>query len=197
MTDTNTRENAAYIRDGALVLYFDRAEKPVLARFDLDTLAQASFEVSAKDKDGFYTVMLYDFSGEAQPVAQFASKGDAHQALYAILQALLHHKGGKNKGVKPDGVKGWAARAVTMLAKLIMYVSVLLVLLVAGDFVYFNYIKPALEPAPANGAQQTAVPPSQETEADPAASLPEGEAVSADEFLSTLPGQTSFPSFER
>ena len=33
----------AFIRDGALILYFDKAETPFVARFDLDSLAQANF----------------------------------------------------------------------------------------------------------------------------------------------------------
>jgi hypothetical protein len=87
MTDLH---NKAFIRDDALILHFDTAQTPFVARFDLDSLVQANFEVTNKDNSFYLT--LRDFSGNQQNVAQFSAKADAHQALYAILQALLSHK---------------------------------------------------------------------------------------------------------
>lgn len=84
---------SAYIRDDALILYFDLAETPLVARFDLDSLAQANFEVTKRGD--IFVLVLRDFSGMKQEITTFVNKADAHQALYSILQALLSY--GENK----------------------------------------------------------------------------------------------------
>lgn len=77
----------ATIRDNALILSLENAEVPLVARFDLDSLAQANFIVQSFDN--FHQLGLRDFSGQLQPIAQFSNKMDAHQALHQILQALV------------------------------------------------------------------------------------------------------------
>ena len=200
MTEKTHQEKAAFIRDGALVLYFDMAEKPVLARFDLDTLAQASFEVSAKDKDGFYTIMLHDFSGDPQPVAQFASKGDAHQALYAILQALLSQK--EQARSRHAHIAGQAHQAgsrwgrfLKEFLKTVLYLLTFAFLVYAALFIYYGYI---VQKSPSDAASDSAAGTISDTRPqDPAAqqsNIPEGEVLSAEQFLSTLTGdQPSSP----
>ncbi len=83
----STPTGHATIRDGALILSLEAAEVPLVARFDLDSLAQANFIVQSFDK--FHQLSLRDFSGQIQPIAQFSNKMDAHHALHHILQALV------------------------------------------------------------------------------------------------------------
>src|SRR5690606_21168966 len=95
-----------------------------------------------KDKDGFYTIMLHDFSGEAQAVAQFASKGDAHQALYAILQALLSQKeqvGTRSACSTGSKCCGFFKDFLKTIAYLLLFVF----LVYACFFVYYGYIAPS------------------------------------------------------
>lgn len=190
MTQTDNQKSA-FIREGALVLYFDLAEKPVIARFDLDTLAQASFEVSSKDAEGFYTIVLNDFSGAGQPVAQFASKADAHNALYAILQALLSHK---EKDVSSCASRcGCGCRGFFKgLLRTLLHLIVLALLTYGSLYLYFMYVAPspqngapvAMKNVPGLSGQQTNT-----NEQKPAqSSIPSGEAISAEDYLSTLTG---------
>lgn len=186
MTQADTQKSA-FIRDGALVLYFEMAEKPVIARFDLDTLAQASFEVSAKDKDGFYTIMLNDFSDQSQAVAQFASKGDAHQALYAILQALLSHKE-KDATAKASGCCGCGGVGGFFkgMVRTVLHIVVVMALVYAAMYAYYGFVAPALNPLAKQVANQQS--PTAAQNASPEATS-QGEEMNADDFLSTLSGE--------
>lgn len=189
MTQSDTQKSA-FIRDGALVLYFEMAEKPVIARFDLDTLAQASFEVSAKDKDGFYTIMLNDFSDQSQAVAQFASKGDAHQALYAILQALLSHKEKDAAAQKSCCGCGGFGGFFKGMIRTVLHIVVVMALVYAAMYAYYGFISPALNPLAQQVANKQASTASQNASPDAAPQgVGAGEEMNADDFLSTLTGE--------
>lgn len=180
-------QKQAFIRDGALILYFDKAETPFVARFDLDSLAQANFEVVDK-KDGHYHLTLRDYTGEAQTIGVFASKNDSHQALYLILQALLDQPvvagGCCPVTKKPCGV--W--RFFKALLKYTLFVLVVVFLL----YHLLTWPIPVEQAAVATRGPATtsSLVPEQQVPGQaqaPAASglsaLPQGEAVDADALL--------------
>lgn len=191
----------AFIRDHALVLYFDNAETPFVARYDLESLAQANFEVADK-KDGTYALTLRDFAGQTQTVGQFAAKADAHQALYAILQALLAHKTQNDAAVQSCGGVCWLVR---LLAAGLIVLGLLMLFYVVSGFVReFSAHRAITSPAetaapmtqdntllppsmmiPPQAATAPAMPQDEAPAADDEAlgDLPEGEAVDADSFL--------------
>lgn len=161
-----------FIRDDALILYFDKAETPFIARFDLDSLARATFEVTDK-KDGIYHLTLRDYAGETQEIGRFSSKNDAHQALYLILQALLERGASVVTATKTGGL---FRRFVTVLVKYLV-IACLTALVLLGGLYGFARLSAPIE----NGAGKTvsAEPKAQ----NGAAALPEGEAMDADELL--------------
>jgi hypothetical protein len=156
----------AYLRDGALILYFDMAETPFLSRFDLDSLAQANFEVADK-KDGIYSLVLRDYTGQVQTIGQFSSKGDAHNALYAILKALLSHK---EKSQKTCSKLGCFLKGV-----LKFFLAILLLLALLWGYVWLRLPAKTVHSNPSI-AQSDAIRNAQPV-------VPQGEAVDADEFL--------------
>jgi len=183
----------AVIRDNALILYFENAETPFVARFDLDSLAQANFEVADK-KENFFELTLRDFTGTTQVIGQFATKADAHQALYAILQALVSHK---EENVVVVEKASAACGFGCVLGKILKWL-----LIIIGAIVVIYYI---LGQIPAPGSAQkinatnapVAAPVMSEA---PAASTvhegglstaPEGEGVNADALLG---GQSTPPA---
>ncbi len=158
-------QKKAFIRDGALVLYFEAAENPVVSRFDLDTLAQANFEVNKREPN--FALVLKDFAGSEQIVAQFSSKAEAHQALYSILQALLDHRGAP-EGVCGEKSSGWCRFFKWFFGILAALVLVWVILIALSEPI-----------------EKTPTAPSPEATASaPSSALPEGEAVDLDEMFS-------------
>lgn len=169
-------QKCAFIRDNALVLYFDKAETPFVARYDLDSLAQANFEVTDK-KDGVFTLSLRDYSGRSQDVGQFGNKADAHQALYTILQALLEHTGQNGaRSCKPSGWCGIGCAILKLFKWILLIIGALVVLygllsIIPVSGVVSDHAAPLKMSSPVvppQGAQTSL------------SSLPEGEAVDAD-----------------
>jgi hypothetical protein len=158
-------EKKAFIRDGALVLYFDAAENPVVARLDLESLAQANFEVVKREPN--FVLMLKDFSGQEQVLAQFAAKADAHQALYAILQALLEHQGA---GDAP------CAKKSSGCGRFFKWVFWILGILAVAFIVLLFVANPVSHDAPPEASAEVSSAPS-------ADSVPEGEAMDLDAML--------------
>lgn len=184
-------QRKAFIRDGALVLYFDNADTPFVARFDLDSLAQANFEVADKHEN-IYPLTLRDFSGQVQIVGQFATKADAHQALYAILQALLSHKGDDADAVTgPCGF--WCVmRKVVKWILLVTGAVVLaynLLVIAARPFSTVrhapqeNAVQAPVEEQKSEAAPEANTSEVQEPKAADLSAIPEGEAVDADSLL--------------
>lgn len=194
-----TGQTSASIRDNALILYFDKAETPFVARYDLASLAQANFEVLQKN-DGTYILSLRDYAGRAQEVGEFATKADAHQALYLILQAFLQHKdiaagSSAGRGARPCGLM---CRIGCFLLRFLKWV-----LMLTGALVLL-YVLLGMIPAPRFLQQQAGLTGSSAdarktagvtTDSTPAPqtaqhagqtdinTLPEGEAVDADSLL--------------
>lgn len=155
----------AFIRDGALVLYFETAENPVVSRFDLDSLAQANFEVNKREPN--FALVLKDFSGSEQTVAQFSSKADAHQALYAILQALLDHQpSDKSCGTCCRKSSGWCRFFKWIFGILTVFVLIYLALILLA------------------GQIDTTAVPEKTAMAETAPVMPQGESVDLDAMLS-------------
>ena len=175
----------AFIRDGALILYFDQAETPFVARFDLDSLAQANFEVADK-KDGIFHLTLRDYSGDTQTIGQFSSKNDAHQALYLILQALLEmpqQAGGVVVSKKPSLLWRVLCKLVKGFLILLLLLGILYALLSVP--LPFTATQPdAAMPAPVSSSAPVAVRPS-------VSEVPDGEAVDADVMLNNLTGSSA------
>jgi hypothetical protein len=109
----------ATIRDNALVLSLDKAETPMVARFDLDSLAQANFVI--QQNGNVHQLNLHDFSGSVQNIAQFANKIDAHQALQHILQALVNH-------TTPKQMPDTTSRAGTVLSWILKILGVVFII---------------------------------------------------------------------
>lgn len=174
-SDTNmiapSDQKHAFIREGALILYFDKAETPFVARFDLESLAQASFEVTDK-KDGFYHLVLNNYTVGSQTVGQFGSKNDAHQALYEILQALLSYNGNENMvcARKPKGCNSFFWRLLKWILLSIVTLLVIYALLI-------------LIPVPKSLSSRVEAPATQKAGSNALSALPEGEAVDADSVL--------------
>lgn len=161
----------AFIRDGALILYFDKAETPFVARFDLDSLAQANFEVADK-KEGIYHLTLRDYSGETQTIGQFGSKTDAHQALYLILQALLEQPTGMMVVEEKPNLL-W--RFIKTLMKILAFIfAVLLILYTLARMPIF----------PENNFQPQ---PTAQSGENSVSEIPQGESFDADELLGINP----------
>jgi hypothetical protein len=176
ITATEKPTASAYLRDGALILYFDMAETPFVSRFDLDSLAQANFEVSDK-KDGIYSLVLRDYTGQVQTIGQFSSKGDAHQALHAILKALLSQTG--SSGGKFCGLWCFAKGVLKF------FVALLLLLLLLYCFLRIP-ARPNSDHLAAPVAQNDVAPSNSS-----APVVPQGEAVDADQFLKQASPQPS------
>lgn len=168
----------AFIRDGALILYFDKAETPFVARFDLDSLAQANFEISDK-KDGIYHLTLRDYSGETQTIGEFASKNDAHQALYMLLQALLE---------QPTGIMLVEKNSNPVWRGIKTFLNYLLMFFVAAYLLYILATLPIWPTGPA--IEQPAATP---LATGKVSEIPEGEAIDADTLLGTSPVQDQVP----
>lgn len=154
----------AIIRDGALILSLETAEVPLVARFDLDSLAQANFIVQSFDK--FHQLSLRDFSGQIQPIAQFPNKMDAHQALHHILQALVEHgQPAKNQNHKITfgTVIGWILKLLGVT---------FIVTLLYATYLYRGQALPHL-----GGAAQT------QTTSLPDLNVPEGEPQDVDNLF--------------
>lgn len=176
-------QQCAFIRDNALVLYFDKAETPFVARYDLDSLAQANFEVTDK-KDGLFTLALRDYSGRSQDIGQFPNRADAHQALFTILQALLEHKDSTEKTErKMRGVCGIGCMLLRVLKWVLLIIGALVALYIilglvpASLFSGGNQVNNVVQ-AP---VQKTMT--GKNTMAD-LSTLPEGQAVDADALFS-------------
>lgn len=161
----------AFIRDGALILYFDTSEAPFVARFDLDSLAQAKFEIEDK-RESAYILTLRDFSGEAQDVGRFNTKAEAHQALHAILQALVSHSQGRNDKAESFSGKSFLAGAFKWFVKALIIAFIVLLLL----WIVFAFF---ITPAPENGT----IPSQTTSSASPVSNMPAGEAIDADAIL--------------
>jgi hypothetical protein len=168
MTKTADLHNQAFIRDDALILHFDTAQTPFVARFDLDSLVQANFEVT--NKDGGFALTLRDFSGASQNVAQFAAKADAHQALYAILQALLSHARSTPEKSCGTGSRVWC------MFKCLLGLALILGLLYAA-FIWFM-VRPDAVPLKTPAASSAAA-----MAPAPVATVPEGEPVDMNSLL--------------
>lgn len=177
MTNADNVKKAT-VRDNTLVLYFDTAENPLVARFDLESLAQAHFEVAKRDAG--FVLILRDFSGAVRDIAQFGSKADAHQALYAILQALLDHDGGVSGTGKKCGGKGsWFLCLIKWFFILAGVVSVAWLLMLAFT-----------TPPDLRGDMST---PAVVTPKAEGFKAPEGEAFDLD---SVLPSESAAPQSE-
>jgi hypothetical protein len=115
----NSHQSSTYavIRENALVLSLDKPDTPVVARFDLDSLAQANFIVQAEGT--MHKLVLRDFSGSERLIAQFNNKIDAHQALQHILQALVSHNTpahhAADKKCTIGRVGGWVLKALGII----------------------------------------------------------------------------------
>lgn len=168
---------SAYIRDDALILYFETAETPLVARFDLDSLVQANFEVSKKDEQ--FALILRDFSGQRQEITVFANKADAHQALYAILQALLSYgEAQKEVGEKPN-----------LFWKFLKWLILTFIVALGIGFALIWLATPVSHIAIPE-ATKTAQPATHS--AEPAATtLPEGEPMDMEQFITTPDQQSS------
>lgn len=184
-------QRCAFINENALVLYFDKAETPFVARYDLDSLAQANFEVTDK-KDGLFTLSLRDYAGRSQDVGQFSNKADAHQALYTILQALLEHKGQNGTcTIKPFSLCGIGCGLLKLLKWVLIVIGVLVVLYVLTGLipVSSNVLTGAdmasVSVAPDHAAAMTSNQASSGV-ATGLSALPEGEAVDADALFSGM-----------
>lgn len=183
----------AFIRDNALVLYFDNAETPFVARLDLDSLAQANFEVTDK-KDGTHALTLRDFSGQVQNIGLFATKADAHQALYAILQALLSYKAENGQGgsCARGGFVCWLKK---LLKVTLWIIGILVVLYILLGLIPVRTTEPVSDKADApvaatqDATSETAPAPQQQDA--PLSAAPEGEAVDADAVLGNVQDDTT------
>lgn len=182
-------QKCAFIRENALVLYFDKAETPFVARYDLDSLAQANFEVTDK-KDGLFTLSLRDYSGRAQDVGQFANKADAHQALYTILQALLNHKG-QQSGCQRKGFS-WCGIGCGLL-KLLKWVLLIIgaLVLLYGLLGIIPVSGPVSNEVPAVKMSTMSGDAGGQDKVTDLSTLPEGEAVDADSLFSDTASQQS------
>lgn len=178
-------QKCAFICENALVLYFDKAETPFVARYDLDSLAQANFEVTDK-KDGLFTLGLRDYSGRSQDVGQFGNRADAHQALFTILQALLEHKDdASRKECKIFSLRGMGCMALRLFKWILMTIGALVLLYVLLSVTPTSLFtmgsvqktQAVQSSAPQSGQQKSLT--GQAGQADLSA-LPEGEAVDAD-----------------
>lgn len=174
LTLAATGQKHAFIRDGALILYFDKAEVPFVARFDLDSLAQANFEVVDK-KDGLFHLTLRDYSGETQTIGQFNSKNDAHQSLYLILQALLTQSGDQPVCKKRKCSYLWRVLKGMIKAALVLLVAYVLLQV----YVWYN-IRHASAPVAVSSVEAPAANNSAMS------AIPEGEAIDADAALQSL-----------
>lgn len=172
-------QKKAFIRDGALILYFDTAEIPFVGRYDLESLAQANFEVSEK-REGFYYLTLRDFSGQTQNIGQFGSKTDAHHALYAILQALLSQQEKQGGNRRIQGSRGKIISFLLNVLKTIAAILVaVLILVVVLRLVSTRNV--GTPPIASVGPNMTTPSPGAAPRAP--LDLPEGEAVDADSIL--------------
>jgi hypothetical protein len=155
----------AVIRENALVLSLDKSDMPVVARFDLDSLAQANFVVQQQGAD--YQLTLRDFSGTTQPIAQFTNKIDAHQALNHILQALVTHS------IPKEAPAGKSTGLIILRCLLALFaITTFLMLIVFGIYGYSRMNNPAQLPL---------------VQSTPSSSLPEGEPQDLENLLSQFP----------
>lgn len=169
---TSSHNSHAIIRDNALILSLETAETPLVARFDLDSLAQANFIV--QNFDGIYHLNLRDFSGQVQAIAQFNSKIEAHQALHYILHALVNHSTDTATTQPPK--RSLLGRLISFVLQLCGVVFILLVLY--GVYIY-HFHRDRLLPLTPVTVQQPA----------PEITLPEGEAQDIDQLLESTPKQ--------
>ncbi len=154
----------ATIRDNALVLSLDKAETPMVARFDLDSLAQANFVI--QQKGNVHQLNLHDFSGSVQNIAQFANKIDAHQALQHILQALVSHSTPRQT---PESIAR-ASRIFSWILKILGIIFIIALLYVA--YIYWQM------------RQHVAIMPPQATAEDQG--FPEGEPQDVDSLFAPV-----------
>ena len=152
----------AVIRENALILYLDKSETPVVARFDLDSLAQANFII--QPEGNLHRLNMRDFSNNTQTIAEFSNKIDAHQALNHILQALVNHKLPKEMVTSPKVaiIFGWALKVLG-----IAFIALCL-------YLAYNYIR-MHQRTPASSIEQSA------------ASTTDGEAQDLEELLTSPP----------
>jgi hypothetical protein len=169
MTDTTKK---ATVRDNTLVLYFDTAENPLVARFDLESLAQTHFEVMKKDAS--FALVLRDFSGSVRDIAVFPSKADAHQALYAILQALLEYDGGGTCS------KSCCRKKRSLFVSLIKWFFILVGVAATGWLAVLFLTSPVQNSVP----HQESVPTVSAPRTD-GLNAPDGQAVDLDSVLPT------------
>lgn len=138
----------AVIRENALILSLDKSETPIVARFDLDSLAQANFVV--QQEAGMHRLSMRDFSGNTQTIADFSNKIDAHQALNHILQALVNHKLPKEQNPTSK-----AAQIFSALLKFLGIAFILLALYLAYGYIRLNQtMTPSVNPV--SGTEQAA-----------------------------------------
>jgi hypothetical protein len=197
--DVQSKKHAS-VRDGVLILYFEGAETPFVARFDLDSLAQANFEVADK-KDGFHTLVLRDYSGDTQTIGQFSEKADAQQALYDIVQALLNNTSETSAVCATANPKSCSRVKCffAWLLKAIMYLLLAVLVIYGILHIPVSSTRIAKPTAPAatesNGQGDVAPSAAKEERNVPNLSiLPEGEAVDAD---SILPDMDAAPAAEQ
>lgn len=157
----------AMIHDGALVLSFDTSEMPTVARFDLDSLAQANFVIQPADQA--YHLNLRDFSGQIQPIAKFTNKIDAHQALHLILQALVTYHTPKEKG-NNTGIFS------SIIKTILLFITILIII--------FGLILMNNKPISTPETQITKTEDNNiDTQSTPEIRLPEGEIIDLDVLL--------------
>lgn len=184
----------ATVQNGTLILHFENAETPMVSRLDLDSLAQATFEV--QQKDGAYYLRLHDSaahdSNTGQNFGKFTTKADAHQALHAILQALLAQQPETMKSAcstsagrcSKKGKCGW----LLCFGKIILFLLVAFILFSLGGL---NGMRVAEYKAQQKSVATTEAPVAAPTVAEQPAAVPtpetvtapEGEAMDADALL--------------
>jgi len=171
----NADAKSAYIRDNALILYFQAAETPLVSRFDLDSLVQANFEVVKKDE--VHALVLRDFAGQRQEITTFANKADAHQALYAILQALLSY-GEDKKTAASKGGGVWKFFKYLFLSLIVLAAVAFVLVWLATPVSHVASLESTAKPAASASPQDTAHVPAQAP-----AEVPEGQPMNMDEFV--------------
>jgi hypothetical protein len=179
------QSGSAMIRDNALILSLENSDTPVVARFDLESLAQANFIV--QNYEGLFQLSLRNFAGQIQPIAQFVNKIDAHQALQHILHALVSYN---NPDKKPQPQK--TSIFLKAIKIILMFCGVLFLI----ALLYLLYLQQALQNVPVSPIsasvpimQGNTLPPQQEI---PNINIPEGQALDLDQLI-TAPVPQSVP----
>ena len=124
-------------------------------------------------KDGIFYLTLRDYSGDAQTIGQFASKNDAHQALYLILQALLE---------QPTGIM-YVEQKPNLFWRVLKTILKYLAILVIAAIGLYYFLRFSVIYATSTQTPAAVSAPATEKGVS---SLPQGEAVDADDLLNNM-----------